>query len=454
MLILLFSCTTIDDAAIHTDVEHIQNIMVYPSAHIPSVLVVEFESLEPADSHVFFGYEGEMQYTTPIQREQSIHRAYLVGMDPNSDIELKIILETEDERYESEKIQTQNASLRFDQYAFEVTVDNYSFPPQTTLLLSVFGEPCHAVMTSMDGRVFWSMEQGDSEYSGLDVMMRENHILYNTVHIGSQQMNYNPMAEGNQIHRIDLGGFSIEDYTTPLGHHFFTLGEEDDLLWLTKETQSINDIDIKADAVMKQDDAGTEVLMSLFDIFTPPQITVDIEYVEWTHGNGLIWNAQRQSYTLSEAYNDKIVEFSVEGQPLRIIGRDAEEGEYGFFNYNHAFKFPHGVHWTQNGELLVFSTLQNVSRAIRYAIDDEAKKLNQVWSFGASYGYQAHALGSVQELPDGNILINWGSVGMLQIVSPEGDLLWEARTALQTFINDVQFLPTPYGALSGSTRIE
>jgi hypothetical protein len=126
--------------------------------------------------------------------------------------------------------------------------------------------------------------------------------------------------------------------------------------------------------------------------------------------------------------------------------------EYGFFDYNHAFTFPHGVHWTQNDELLVFSTFQNVSRAIRYSIDDEQKKLREVWSFGAEYGYNAHVLGSVEELEDGNILINWGSVGMLQIVSPQGIVLWEARTLLQTFINDVHILDGPYGSLIESTE--
>ncbi|MEC7988184.1 MAG: aryl-sulfate sulfotransferase [Myxococcota bacterium] len=444
MLFLFLSCTSSQNTPTQFDTEYIQDLAIYPSERIPSVLVVTFESVEPGDSHVVFGYEGETQYATPIQRNQSSHRAYLVGMNPSSDIELKIVLETEEGRYESPTVTAQNGALPFDSYAFEVTINNYSAPPDTTLLMSVFGEPCHLVMASMNGRVFWSMEQGDEEYAGLDVMFHRNEILYNTLHVQSQQMNYNPMAENNQIHRVDLAGYPLEEYTTPLAHHFFTLGPNEELVWLATETESVNNIDIKGDAVIQQELSGTEVLLSLFDIFTPPYLTDDIEFIDWTHANGLTWDARRESYTLSAANTNKIVEFSAEGTPLRIIGRDAEEGEYGFFNFNHAFRFPHGVHWTQNGELLVFSTVQNTSQAIRYAIDEDEKKLTQVWSFGADYGYRAHVLGSVQELSDGNILINWGSVGMLQIVSPEGTVLWEARTALQRFINDVQFLPRPY----------
>ena len=132
MLFLFLSCTSSQNTPIQVDAEHIQDLAIYPSERIPSVLVVAFESAEPGDSHIVFGHEGEMQYTTPIQRNQSSHRAYLVGMNPSSDVELKIILETEEERYESPIMTAQSGSLAFERYAFEVTINNYPAPPETT----------------------------------------------------------------------------------------------------------------------------------------------------------------------------------------------------------------------------------------------------------------------------------------------------------------------------------
>ena len=167
---------------------------------------------------------------------------------------------------------------------------------------------------------------------------------------------------------------------------------------------------------------------------------------EWTHANGIEYSADRNSYLMSTAFADTLIEIDTEGNPLRIIGGyNSADSDYQFDNPDDTFSYPHGVRWTSKGDLLVFSTLDTVSKIIRYELDDETGTICKRWEFGADQGYEARLLGEVHELEDGNILVSWGSVGILQVIDPiTNTVLWEVQSALQEFPSQIHYLDTPY----------
>ncbi len=67
-----------------------------------------------------------------------------------------------------------------------------------------------------------------------------------------------------------------------------------------------------------------------------------------------------------------------------------------------------------------------------------------VASPGAGSDFKAEVLGEAHYLPDGNLLVSWGSEGILQILDSDETVLWEAQMALESFVSQVHYLPGPY----------
>ena len=183
--LLFFSCASTEEV-FEPKIELFKNIEITQSEAIPSVLNITFESFRSGKSYVRFGYDGLLQYTTPIQDSALEHHALLVGVPPRSAIEFQIVLEVNAQVYESELITAQNGALDYPSKAFTVTYDQYSYPNSTKLLMSVFGEPCNILMTRMDGTVLWHKVQGSTENAGLGVRFDNGTILYNTLPIGTE----------------------------------------------------------------------------------------------------------------------------------------------------------------------------------------------------------------------------------------------------------------------------
>ncbi|MEY3387204.1 MAG: hypothetical protein RIR53_2015 [Bacteroidota bacterium] len=85
---------------------------------------------------------------------------------------------------------------------------------------------------------------------------------------------------------------------------------------------------------------------------------------------------------------------------------DALEGSFGFSHQ-------HSPIITREGELLLFDNgvqrSDPSSRAVAYRIDEKSMTVTKTWEYVSSESCYAPTMGSVQQLPNGNILVGWGS---------------------------------------------
>lgn len=81
----------------------------------------------------------------------------------------------------------------------------------------------------------------------------------------------------------------------------------------------------------------------------------------------------------------------------------------GFTGFSHQ----HTVEVMSNGNILMFDNgnlrKSQYSRAVIYKLDQARKTVTRVWEYRHPRNLFANSTGSVQELPNGNILIGWGS---------------------------------------------
>ena len=435
LVAMLLACSTSVDK-VNPDTNWINGVESSTSEEIPSVIEVSFSTPEPAVAWVEFGGDS-LTRTTNVGEMSTEHNVAVVGASPLSEVMMRIVVQVDGEEHRSGIFTHTSGGLLPETPVFEIIVDNYDPPEEAVLLMSVYNKSSHMVMLNFDGEVVWSMKSGDADDGkGLGVQPVDGEIQYN---------HFEGVWDNGTIKRMSLSGKPIETIALLDSHHFFTVGPDGETVWIQHDVQTPKgDSPLVGDSLMVGTGDDAEMLFSTWD-----HLTFQIDpsnFPEWTHANGVEYSADRDSYIMSTAFADTLIELDTEGNPLRIIGGyNSADSDYQFNSPDDTFSYPHGVRWTSKGNLLVFSTLDNVSKVIRYELDDETGTIWKRWEFGADQGYEARLLGEVHELEDGNILISWGSVGVLQVVDPTNNtVLWEAHSALKEFPTQVHYLDTPY----------
>ena len=108
-------------------------------------------------------------------------------------------------------------------------------------------------------------------------------------------------------------------------------------------------------------------------------------------------------------------------------------GQDGFWSFDppeSLFDWQHGVTYTPDGNLLLSthaSTTSEEGVVREYVIDDEARALVEVWSFGVGDGINAYYLGEAHRLPGGNTLHNYGSTARIREATHEGEVVWDVE---------------------------
>lgn len=435
LISMMLACTANNEAA-SADTEWVSGIGTATSEEIPSVIEVSFSTPEQAVAWIEFGDEN-LTRSTAAGAPGTEHSFAIVGASPLSEVTMRVVVQIDGEEHRSGVFTHTSGGLLPETPTFEITVDNYDPPEEAVLLMSVYSEPSYLVMLNFDGEVVWSKSSGDAEDGhGLGILPVAGEIQYNF---------FEGVWDNGEIHRMSLSGKLIDVAETPDSHHFFTAGPAGEPVWIQYEAQAQDSGNpVLGDRLMTGTGADAQPLFSTWDHLTFQPDPSNLP--EWTHANGVEYSADRDSYLMSTAFADTLIEMDTEGNPLHIIGGyNSADSDYRFDTPDDTFSYPHGVRWTSKGDLLVFSTLDRVSSVIRYELDDETGTIWKRWEFGADYGYESRVLGEVHELEDGNILISWGSVGILQVVDPTTDtVLWEAQSALQEFPTQVHYLDTPY----------
>jgi hypothetical protein len=139
---------------------------------------------------------------------------------------------------------------------------------------------------------------------------------------------------------------------------------------------------------------------------------------DWTHGNGLVYDAASNTILYSTRHQDWIVK--IDHATGAVLWRFGDEGDFtltsGTWPYHQ-----HSPQWQDDGTLLLYDNgfhNPNVdddkesSRAVRYAIDEAAMTAEQVWEDDAE-AFLVPVAGDADRLPDGSLLVTDSSIGFL-----------------------------------------
>lgn len=261
---------------------------------------------------------------------------------------------------------------------------------------------------------------------------------------------------------VDVDGF----------HHNFDEMPSGNLLVLCRDNRYVNGFPTSADDPdadrMTTYVYGDEIVeftrtgrivrrYSLFDLLDTTRVGhADSEIADWSHSNAVIYDADSDAYVVSIRHQDAVVKLAREdGRLIWILGNHANWGDswqpklltpvgdpFEWQYHQHAIELtPGGIGLYDNGNYRApaYATplLSSYSRAVRYAIDEHAMTVAQLWSYRPTFrnvSLYSSAMSDADWQPNGNVLVASGTLwsrldppGWAQIVevSEDGETLFE-----------------------------
>ncbi len=414
-----------------------------------TIVVVSWTTEEPGTSKVEFGTSGAYGQVTPRGDELTTeHKVMVVGMPASTSCFLRPYSETADgERligpaltYETGSPPPAIALV----YPDLVQADSTA-PP---ILFTTVSTSSGVVIVNNQGQLLWWYAQ-PSTATGTQAYLSPDGLYVVFDSADSEHID----AEKSAITRVRLdGGDTIVTYV-PGGHHDFwelPTGGYAYVMADIRETDYGSDgtLDrVVGDAIVEVDLAGTLLrnVWSTWDWIPLREAESSPFYpgaLDWTHVNG-IYADDEHYYVSSHNLNAIIAVRRDTGETAWQLGGD--DSDFEFVGEAEQFVHQHSPR-VSDGDVYLFNNTDGTgvppsSYAVQLRPDMSAMTVDEVRRYagdGESYSY---VLGNLDVGPAGDWLVNWGTVGMIEDVAPDGTVATRFTTSIGFPVGNAHYAP-------------
>ncbi len=411
MILLFLGCTPDEPTVAVTEVT------LTPSEAIVTVATLEWTTDAAIRGRVRFG-TPERELSSPLEdTAATTHRAVLVGVPAQSEVSWTI----EDEAglalesgtwttgalpNELPSIETNGGSL--DQFVV------------TTFL----GASSAAVVLSPEGRVVWY----SPNESGLDAFRARPRrdgtgIVYVVGDVSGDP------SDQSRLVSVSWDGTEVSELAAPYLAQDFVEREDGVFVALAAEVRPGTDgADVKGNALVEIDADGTATsLWDTWDCFDPDERPGNDPTLGWTWTNALDHDPITGEYIVGVRNFSAIVRVDPTDRSCgATLGGETSSYAIDGARFLHAHQFD----WV-DGRAVVFDNDGaggNRSRAIEYALDDDAGTATEVWSYMPDPAVFSFVLGDVARSDDGSTIVTFSVAGQMDRVDADGALLFRANT--------------------------
>jgi hypothetical protein len=362
---------------------------------------------------VIFGEGEDLSLATAWETEPATeHEAFLLGLPASTEGSFQVLARDGDLEGESgvETFTTGALSSALPSLTVEGAGMDHN------LVVPILGDPVGLVILDPQGRyVWWTYDD-----SGLDVyralLSRDGQsVLYNQADIS------NPSPD-SAIIRAALDGSSTERIPVPYLAHDFVEHPDGTLGAIAVEYRD----DVKGDAIVEIAPDGTlTTVWTSWDCFDPKTDIGDDQEYGWTWANALDYDPATDDYYISLRNFSTVLQVHGDGGcgwAFGSVGATIEPGS-GSARFLHSHQFE-----VSPGRFLVFdndgATAQE-SRVLEYDFDPDQGTADQIWEYSADPSVFSFVLGDVHRFDDGDTLVTWSVNGLIQRVSPAGEVEFE-----------------------------
>jgi hypothetical protein len=245
----------------------------------------------------------------------------------------------------------------------------------------------------------------------------------------------NTTGQGN-IARISMDGTEVENNLSGIAsaHHDFTVfpGGIAMLLWSAPGVTNNSVVERASDGTL------TTVLADLAAVYTPTASDGTV----WFHPNSIHYHPWDDSYTIGDPYPRAYVKITRKGQLVWQFGGSNPKDPGKHIQVPAWSGENHGHHLLADGTFVFFN---NVSTARVFKLDTASMTATSGLAYVPSTNVSSFALGDVQRLSNGNILVTYSTSGVIHEIDSAGKLVATFQVSQPGQFGYSEFRETLYG---------
>ena len=273
--------------------------------------------------------------------------------------------------------------------------------------------------TSSGEREDWPITRARVARDGRSILFLHNVPLSGEVPPGLQE-----------IVRVSLDGESVETIPTPGAHNDFYEHEDGTITILAEDRRDVESEEVTGDQLIEISPDGSEtVIWTVWDHLEYEPGTS--EYGHWTHANAIDYDPEEGVYHVGARHISTIFKIDrASGDVLWMLGGpesdfELEGGGTEFSTLQHQFEI-------LDDGIVIFDNrdADDPSRAVEYALDETTGVASPRWEHMSDPPFFCYGMGDVDRLDSGDSLITWSTAGVVDEVSPDGEVLWRVQLNL------------------------
>ncbi len=394
---------------------------------IESIVYVAWEQTGAGEVWIEFSADGQTWLQSPpTQRAPGSHEELLLGIPYDSEATYRVVTA---EGASEDGIITTGVQPEGVPTLEVLAMEAGALDPDTHYVLGSIdeiGAMGTAVATwsfvfDRNGEVVWAWET-PAQRATIHARVAKTGTEF-LLDYGSYWAIYDGGAE-SQVARLKIDGSEEALYDTPGLHHPFT-DTPDGTLYYAAHNQGWNTLRrLNADGTT-DDIWGCEDFYDKID-----------HSAQYCAANTVTWDDATGHVLFSLYSSDSVIEIDPQfGTSLRWFGHIP--GAWSFDPEESAFWWQHGIHYTEDGTLLVSSKDQEYATETvvrEYDLDEDNETLVEIWSFGEGEGVYGPEMGEAHRLGNGNTLHNYGSGARVREVTPAGEVVWDLTFSSGTYL--------------------
>ncbi len=421
-------CTGAQDTGLDVAVEDLG------SEHLLSTsMQVHWESPEPTRARMRYGIEDI--YENKVYSGDSpalAHQVQVHFLQPDTEYMFRVELLEDGVIVGAESGRFVTSPVPDELPDFDVPID--ALDEHGLILATLMGDHMTPVVISQEGYyAWWHIEEADNVTIAQARLSPDGRSIYYSAYDKGESTEPDAQYWIRQVH-LDDG--TVDSIEVRQHHHDFWVHEDGTVAWLKGNFYNFNGQNNRGDAVMATTPDGEEIEVwrarDHVDLHLDDACNPSTD-ASWTHANALSYDPESDSYLVSLRDIDSVVAFDRQTAETRwVLGGCESDFEFGPVR---PFDGQHQIELLDGDHLLVYDNQLDSgqpSRALELKLDFDEGLATEAWSYNAGGAYNTDVLGDAQRLPGGDTLVTWSSTGLLEQVTPEGELSWQAKFGFGT----------------------